>query len=172
MGYLHDLAHFMVGDANANRGFWYAHPLKEVRGLSEEQLLWVPHPGSLCMLWHVGHIAHRERLHIGKFLQGIEGPVHPPQYETFGADWQSVEELRRTIDSVSGVYAWVEEVRAQSIEYVLSLRDEDFATVPPTSAEGLTIGHWLMITVAHGAVHIGRIQMLRAMLEGKRDRPC
>jgi hypothetical protein len=172
MARLQDLAYFMYGDVRTDRGFWYAHPLWEVKGLSEEQLFWVPDPNCLCILWHLGHIAHRERLHIGKFLQGIEGPVHPPQYETFGADWQSVAEVRASIDSVPAVMAWVEEVRAQSIAYILSLREEDFHTVPPTSSDGLSIAHWLFITSAHGAIHIGRIQMLRAMLEGKHDRPC
>ena len=61
-----DLAHFLYG-----RGFWYADPLREIDGLTEEHLFWVPDPKSLCILWHVGHIAHRELVHIGQFLQGL-----------------------------------------------------------------------------------------------------
>jgi hypothetical protein len=38
--------------------------------------------------------------------------------------------------------------------------------------EPFTVAHWLFITVAHGAIHIGRIQMLRAMLLGEHDRAC
>ena len=72
-----DLAHWMYGDVRSDRGFWYAHPLHEIRGLTEEQLYWVPNEGCLCMLWHVGHIAHRERLHYGP-LSGSQG-IDPAQ---------------------------------------------------------------------------------------------
>lgn len=59
-----EIAHFLYG-----WDFWYAHadPFREIGGLTEEQLYGVPAPNSLCILWHVGHIAHRERLHIGRF---------------------------------------------------------------------------------------------------------
>ena len=46
---------------------------------------------------------------------------------------------------------------------------------PADSAAGntdTTVAHWLYITVAHTALHIGRIQMLRAMVEGGRERAC
>ena len=63
MAHWQELAHFLYG-----RGFWYADPLREIDGLQEEHLLWVPNPKALCILWHVGHIAHRERIHLCKFL--------------------------------------------------------------------------------------------------------
>ena len=166
------LAGWMYGDVKTGRGFWYSHPIHEIRGLNEDQLLWVPDAHCLCMLWHVGHIAHRERVHIGKFLQGLEGSVIPGQYEVFGTDWCSVEQVRESIDSVQGVLDWVTDVRGKSTAFIESLGEDDFHRVPPTSESGLSIGHWLFITVSHGAIHLGRIQMLRAMLEGKHDRPC
>ena len=197
------LAQWMYGDVKTSRGFWYSHPLHEIRGLNEDQLLWVPDVNCLCMLWHVGHIAHRERVHIGKFLQGHEGPVIPGQYEVFGTNWCSVDRVRESIqplakartapgskrqnaeailsekdfasgsiDSVQGVLDWITDVRGKSTEFIESLGEDDFHKVPPTSESGLTIGHWLFITVSHGAIHLGRIQMLRAMLEEKHDRPC
>ena len=167
-----DLAHWMYGDVKTDRGFWYSHPLHEISGLEDDQLLWVPDTNCLCMLWHVGHIAHRERLHIGRFLQGLDGEIIPPQYEVFGTEWCPVEKIRESIDSVQGVLDWVEVVRRESTGFIESLNDEDFHKVPPTTEFGLSIAHWLFITVSHGAIHIGRIQMLRAMLEGKHDRPC
>ena len=172
MSYWRSLAGWMYGDARGDRGFWYAHPLWEIEGLSAEQLFWVPQPNCLPIIWHVGHIAHRERWHIGRFLQGLQGEIIPPQYDIFGTRFQSVDEIRQAIDSVPRVLAWVEQVRQQSTAYIATLQDEDFASVTPTSEEGLPIGHWLFITVSHGAIHIGRIQMLRAMLEGEYDRPC
>ena len=169
-----ELAHFMYGDARTDRGFWYAHPVHEVDGMDGDDLFWVPHPKSLCVLWHVGHIAHRERLHIGKFLQGIDGEVIPSEREIFGTEWCSVEELRQKIDSVEDLFSWVEKVRQESTEYIASLREEDFLRVLPTSdfGMGLSVAHWLSITISHGAIHIGRIQMMRAMLEDKYDRTC
>lgn len=161
------LAHFMYG-----RGFWYADPLKEIEGLTEEQLYSVPDPNSFCILWHVGHIGHRERLHVGRFLQGLSGEIIPLQYEVFGTEWRSPDEVRRSAGSLEGVLAWVRDVREKSHEYIDSLGDDDFSTVPPTSEDGLSVAHWLFITAAHTALHLGRIQMLRALVEGKHDRAC
>ena len=74
-----DLAHFLYG-----RGFWYVDPIKEIHGLTEEQLYWVPNPNALCMLWHVGHVAHREQYHLGVFLQGhYKATIIPSQFEYF-----------------------------------------------------------------------------------------
>ena len=152
--------------------FWYADPLREIRGLTEEQLFWVPNPKSLCVLWHVGHVAHRERLHVGRFLQGLEGKIMPREYEVFGPEWHSVDEVRESIDSVEGVLEWVWEVRQKSQDYITSLDEDDFHKVPPASEAGLSVAHWLFITVAHGAIHIGRIQLLRALIEGEEERAC
>jgi hypothetical protein len=49
---------------------------------------------------------------------------------------------------------------------------EDFAKVMPDAGDQLSVGHWLFITVAHTALHVGRIQMLRAIIEGTRERAC
>jgi hypothetical protein len=163
----HDIAHFLYG-----QGFWYANPLREINGLTEEQLFWVPDPKSLCALWHVGHIAHRERLHIGRFLQGLQGRIIPLSYDIFGAEWHSVEEVRKSIVSVDSMLDWVSDVHEQSNEYITSLTEEDFHTVPPTSESGLSVAHWLFITTAHTALHIGRIQLLRALIEGTYERAC
>ena len=162
-----DVAHFLYG-----RGFWYADPIKEICGLTEEQLTWVPAPHSLCLLWHVGHIAHRERLHIGVFLQGLPGSILPAKYDVFGADWCSAVEVRQSIDSVESVLEWVREVRRQSHAYIASLGENDFHSTPPAAENGLSVAHWLFITACHTALHIGRIQFLRAMIEGKPERAC
>jgi hypothetical protein len=163
-----DLAHFLYG-----RGFWYAHPLDEIKGLSDEQLFWTPEANALCALWHVGHIAHRERLHIGRFLQGLplDGLI-PRGFDVFGHEWCSVEETRASIPSVQSVLDWASDVRAKSHGYIGTLDEEAFHAVPPTSEDGLSVAHWLFITVAHGALHIGRIQLLRALIERTHERAC
>jgi hypothetical protein len=171
-----DLAQFMYGDVRYDEGFWYAHPLWEINGLSEEQLYWTPGPGSLCMLWHVGHIAHRERTHVGRFLQGLGGEILPAEYEVFGPEWCAADELRDTVDTtpggLRGVYEWVRDVRAESKAYIATLRDEDWHRVLPTSEHDMSVARWLFITTAHTALHIGRVQLLRALVEGRRERAC
>jgi hypothetical protein len=162
-----EVAHFLYG-----RGFWYADPLKEINGLTEKQMYWVPDPKSLSILWHVGHIAHRERTHIGRFLQGLQETLIPSGYEVFGTDWCPVDEVRKSVGSVKEVLAWVGQVREKSHEYIASLSDDDFHMVPPTSEESLSVAHWLFITTAHTSLHIGRIQLLRALIEGEPERAC
>ena len=162
-----DLAYFLYG-----RGFWYADPLREIDGLSEEQLFWVPEPNSLCILWHVGHIAHRERSHIGMFLQSLEPTIIPEQFEVFGPEWCATEKIRQSMGSMQDVLDWVKDVRERSHEYIGALTDEDFHKVPSTSDQRLSVAHWLFITTAHTALHIGRIQLLRALIEGKHERAC
>ncbi len=154
------------------RGFWYTDPIKEIEGLSDEQLFWVPTQKSLCALWHVGHIAHRERFHIGWFLEGLRNGLIPPEFDVFGPEWVSAGAVRDAVDSVEKVRDWVRNVRATSHEYIASLAEEDFHKVPQTSDEGHTVAQVLMQTAGHTAVHIGRIQMLRAMLKNKKERAC
>ena len=161
-----ELTHWMYG-----RGFWYAHPVWETEGLTDEQMFWVPDQNSLCILWQLGHIAHRERIHIGQFLQGLDNVI-PPEFEVFGPDWCSVDDIHKSIDSVQSVRDWVNEVRENSHEYIGTLTDEDFHRIVQLEDDEISVGHWLFITVAHGALHIGRIQMLRAMIEGKQERAC
>lgn len=162
-----DILHFLYG-----KGFWYANPLIEIKGLPEEQLFWVPDPKSLCILWHVGHIAHREKIHFGIFLKGLKQPIVPKQYEVFGPDWASVESIKESIDSVDSVFKWVKVVREESHDYISSLTEEDLRSVPSNSDEKLSVGHWLFITAAHTALHIGKIQLLRALIEGEKERAC
>jgi len=162
-----DVAHFLYG-----RGFWYADPFREIDGLSEEQLFWTPDPNSLCILWHVGHIAHRERSHTGMFLQSLERTIIPEQFEVFGPEWSTADKVRQSIGSVESVLAWVRDVRKKSHEYIGSLTDQDFHCIPTTSEDGLSVAHWVFITAAHTALHIGRIQLLRALIEGKHERAC
>ena len=166
-----ELAHWMYGDLKTGSGFWYSHPLAEIHDLGEEQLFWVPDERSFCILWHAAHIAHRERTHIARLIQGINDEIIPPQYDVFGVDWCSVDDVRKSIDSVANVTKWIEEVRDESREFIATLDEAAFHKVLP-DADGLTIGHWIFITVGHCAIHIGKIQLLRSMLEGKRDNPC
>jgi len=167
MSELKELAHFLYG-----RGFWYVNPLREIDGLTDEQLFWIPDPNSLPIIWHVGHIAHRERIHIGQFLQGLQGNLIPSQFEVFGPVWCSVDEIRKSVGSVQEVLDWVKKVREESHNYIDSLSDDDFHTVTETSEEGLSTAHWLFITSSHTALHIGRIQLLRALIENKQERAC
>jgi hypothetical protein len=167
-----DLALWMYGDVRTGDGFWYSHEIGETAGLTEEQLYWVPHQNGLCILWHVGHIAHREQVHFGRFLKGLENTVIPQGYEVFGTEWCSVKTLSRSIDSIDDVFAWARNVREDSRNYIKSLKNEDFSTVPSTSERSLSIGHWLFITSAHTALHIGRIQLLRALIEDRHEEPC
>jgi len=166
-----ELAHWMYGDARTGRGFWYSHPVYEIHDLDEEQLFWVPDERSLCILWHAAHIAHRERVHIASIIQGSKGEIIPPHYDVFGVEWCSVEDIRKSIDSVANVRKWIETVRDESTAFIASLDEADFHKVLP-NADGLTIGHWIFITVGHCALHIGKIQLLRSMLERERDSPC
>jgi len=162
---LNRLAHFLYGE-----GFWYVDPEREIKGLSDDQLLWIPQPKGLPILWNVGHIAHRERFHIGVFLQGLKSDIIPMKFKVFGTAWHSVEDIKKSIGSVQEVLDWVREVRQTSQEYISSLSKDDFNRVPQTAPEGLSVAHWLFITTAHTALHIGRIQLLRAMIEEERER--
>jgi hypothetical protein len=163
-----EAAHWAFG-----RGFWYADPLVEVQDLSDAQLFWAPTPLSLSVIWHVGHIAHRERYHIGHLLQGLpESDLFPKDFDIFGTEWHPAEAVRDRIKSVQPVFDWVREVRAASHEYIDRLTPEDYATVPPSSREGNNVAHVLYQTVAHTALHIGRIQLIHAILKYENERPC
>jgi hypothetical protein len=163
-----DVAHWAFG-----RGFWYTDAVEEVEGLTKEQLFWVPTPKSLCALWHIGHIAHRERLHLGQILQGHnKKDLIPEKFEIFGIDWCSAETVRKQFSDPQPVMDWFKQVRQSSHEYISHLSERDFLTIPPSSEEGTSVAQVLFQTVAHTALHIGRIQMIRAMIENKNERAC
>ncbi|MFW9872833.1 MAG: DinB family protein [Candidatus Thorarchaeota archaeon] len=106
-----------------------------MKDLSEEQLFWVPDPKQLPIIWHIGHIAHRERVHIGKIIQKLKGRIIPLKYEIFGTDWWSFDEIRKSIDSVKNVIKWAIEVRQKSHNFISSLGDEDFYSVVETGED-------------------------------------
>lgn len=166
------VALWMFGDVKTIEGFWYSHYVSLIDGLSEEQLFWIPDPKKLPIIWHIGHIAHRERFHIGKFLQKLENNIIPADYEIFGTDWWPVDEIRKSIDSVKNVITWATEVRYESQKYISSIMDEEFYSVVETGEGSLSVAHWLFITASHTALHYGKIQLLRALLEDKIDSPC
>ena len=45
-----NLAQCLYGDVRTGKGFWYSHPLYEIRELQDKELFWVPDDNSLCML--------------------------------------------------------------------------------------------------------------------------
>lgn len=96
----------------------------------------------------------------------------PEKYEVFGPDWCSVEDVRRSVGAVEGVFEWVRDVKAKTHDFIASLTDEDFRKPVVEDGSELTVAHWLFITAAHSALHIGRIQLLRALIEGKQERAC
>jgi hypothetical protein len=167
MSQWNELANFIYG-----KGFWYADPLREIIGLSQAQLFWVPTEKSLPIIWQVGHIAHRERYHIGWFLKGEKGQLIPPLYEVFGTEWHPVEYIRKQAGQVDNVFAWVKEVREMTHSYINTLSPEDFHMIPDTSEDRLSVAHWLFITACHTALHIGRIQAVRSMVEAEKETPC
>ena len=164
-----NLAHFLYG-----RGFWYANPLEEIRSLNDEQLLWVPTEGALPILWHVGHIATREAMHIGSFIMGLpQDELIPPECEVF-LDWSSVDGIRNETDGTAAVLRWVQETREAVHGWIDNLTEEDLQRIATDEEPdgALTVAHWLAITVAHTALHVGRIQGLRAQVEGIKERAC
>ena len=44
------VAQFLYGDVKSEDGFWYAHPLKEIEGLTEGHSGWGPRPMMDCRL--------------------------------------------------------------------------------------------------------------------------
>ena len=159
----HDAFHWGFG-----RGFWYMDPLDEVKGMTQRQLLWAPAPRIHCTLWHVGHVANRERFHIAVLLQGRqEQDVIPTRFSLFDCtnECQTGDEILDAVKSVDAVKVWVGDVRQQSHDFIDSLEEEHFNRLPASSYEGSSIAKVLMQTIGHTGVHIGRIQLLRALIE-------
>ena len=172
MSDLKKIALWMFSNLETGVGFWYSNYTHLIEGLSEEQLFWIPDPKKLPIIWHIGHIAHRERVHIGRFIQKLEGRIIPPNYEIFGTDWWPVDEIRKSIDSVKNVIKWATEVRQESHKFISSLKNEEFYSVVETGEDIKNAAHWLFITTSHTALHYGKIQLLRALLEDEIDSPC
>jgi hypothetical protein len=70
------------------------------------------------------------------------------------------------------VVKWATEVRRESQKFISSLSDKDFHSIIDTDEDKLSVAHWLFITTSHTALHLGKIQLLRALLEDEFDSPC
>ena len=157
---LNDAFHWAFG-----RGFWYADPLAEMKGLSEEQLYWSPAPDIQCVLWHVGHIGHRECFHIQCMLKGRdEEEEFPDKWGIFFDCPYEAVRFRDTFPEPSEITDWLKSVRARSHEFISELKPSDYNFVPTSSFEGGSIARVLMQTVGHTGLHIGRIQLLRRLM--------
>ena len=121
-----DLAQWLYPDVQKAEGFWYAQPLWEIEGLTDEDLYWVPDNNAFCILWHVGHIAHREAYHMQRIIRGREGEIIPSKFEVFGTEWCSVKTLQESIDSTDDVFKWVASVRRDTKDLISSFKEEDF----------------------------------------------
>ena len=153
---------FMYGDR-----FWYSDPLKAVADVGADDLYWTPPPGVKCILWHLGHIAHKEEVHIGVFLETPQRKrVHPELDELFmhgtGADT-----MKETVPDPELVFAWMKHVRAETRRFIGGLTPDGFDRVPPASHGGLNIGQWLGITLVHTGVHLGQIYALKQLLSNR-----
>lgn len=164
MGQWRDVAHFIYG-----RGHWHADPLYEFNGLSESQLYWSPDRNCLCLLWHAGHIAQRECLHIGQFEPDNAAFSVPKPYNVFGK-WSDVRDVRGA-GPYSDVFNWVRDVRDASHAFIDTIK-ERWHDVPEDSLEGHSIATWVFATAAHTAEHIGRIKHLKAMLLNRPEDVC
>jgi len=157
---LNDAFHWAFG-----RGFWYADPLAEVKDLSEEQLYWSPTPDIQCVLWHVGHIGHRECFHIQCMLKGRdEKEVFPEKWKLFFDCPYETHRFRNTFPEPREITGWVRDVRSNSHQFISQLKLADYNTVPRSSFMGNSIAQVLMQTVGHTGLHIGRIQLLRRLM--------
>lgn len=155
-----EVAHYIYGE------FWYADPIAEIEGLTQEQLLWQPQSNVHCILWNLGHIAHREHVHFCGGVSGGTDEVIPPEFEIFNAP-HTPDELIRSVGSVEKVVEWVRDVRRGTHAIIEALNEETIHATPPKPFHGLRASHWLMVTAAHTGLHIGRIQLLRRMVEAQ-----
>ena len=147
------------------RGFWYADPLEAMKGLFDVQLYWSPAPDVQCILWHVGHIGHREGFHIQCLLKGRdEKEVFPDKYGIFFDCPYEADRFKATFPAPREIIDWVRSIRALSHEYIHQLEPTDYNLVPGSSFEGGSIARVLMQTVGHTGLHIGRIQLLRRLM--------
>ncbi len=57
-------------------------------------------------------------------------------------------------------------------EFISSLKEEDFYSTVETGEDVKNVAQWLFITASHTALHFGKIQLLRSLLEDELDSPC
>jgi len=153
---------FMYGDR-----FWYSDPLDAVGDLDTDGLYWMPQADVKCILWHLGHIAHKEEVHIGVFLETpARQRVHPELDELF-MHGTGAHAMREIVPDPELVFAWMKHVRSETRRFISGLTPDAFDRVPPASHGGLNIGQWLSITLVHTGVHLGQIYTLKQLLSNR-----
>lgn len=139
---------------------------------------WVrPAPGIVAPGWTFGHIAVTERVHIGRFCQGIDDI--PANYNIFyPRDPQEITEtqLRKAVSSKDELVAYWREVRGKTLRYLESLSDEDLKLVPekslhpPGPNRDNPVREWFLMTIQHQNHNWGRLCVVQKLVEDRRKK--
>jgi len=132
----------------------------------------IPPPG-----WTFGHIAVTERVHVVRYLQGVDDipsaynifyPVPPPVVIP------TEDELAKVIKSKDQLINYWRSVRQQTSAYLQSITDADLKTIPEKTLhpKGLPnssnpIREWFVMTIQHQNYNWGRLEIVRRLITDK-----
>jgi len=124
--------------------------------------------------WTFGHIAVTERVHVGRYLEGIDDipsefnifyPVPPPVVIP------SEAELAKVIKSKDQLINYWRHVRQQTTDYLKNITDADLKTIPkktlhpkdlPNSSN--PIREWFVMTIQHQNYNWGRLEIVKRLI--------
>lgn len=167
MSYWNELVGFLYG-----QGFWYATSKNHLKGLSNDDLYKTIADNTFPIIWHIGHITHREKYHFDVIIKGNKHNPIPKEFEMFGTDWIPASKINTGAVKSEVVISWADMVRKESFEFMRNLSEDDFKKPIFNPLEGHTIGHWIFITACHTSLHIGKIQTIRDILLKQKENPC
>jgi uncharacterized damage-inducible protein DinB len=128
-----------------------------------------PRPNVNSPGWILGHVAVTERLHVGRFVEGVDDV--PKRFRVFRAAKPSGEDVRRVVESKEALVSYWHGVRAKTEAYLDRITDEDLLKVPqhdlrpPDVNQENVTAEWFVMTIQHQNQHNGELHLIRKLIE-------
>jgi uncharacterized damage-inducible protein DinB len=131
-----------------------------IADLTPEELLMRPVPNANHPLWQLGHLLSTELEFIKMCDPTLELPVPEEFIKRFSKD------QKEDFPSKETLVTYLTDTRMKMIEVVKGLTDADLdkPTQGPMAGFMPTLGHMLILQLAHASMHLGQIQVVRRKL--------
>jgi len=150
--------------------------IRDFSAIPQDRLTWRPAAMTRCAAHIFGHMAVKERVHIGGFLAGVRDI--PDKYSVFHSLTHCDPTEKQVLDAMGSrkeLIAYWNQVRAQTHAYLDSITDAILKEVPQKTI--LPRGdpnrenparEWFVMTIKHQNMAGGEIHMIRRILESGR----
>ncbi len=132
---------------------------------TDADMLVRPTPAANHTVWQLGHLAGAESGMVNLVTPGAIAPLPDGFSQKFTKETAKSDDPK-AFPTKAEILDIFSKVRADTIAWAKSLTDADLEKPSPERLRNFvpTVGHLLVMTPVHGAMHLGQIQVIRRKL--------